>query len=219
MKKIQISPSILSADFSQLGNEIKKLEEGGADLIHVDVMDGHFVPNLTIGPPIIKNLRKYTKLPFDVHLMISPVHKYIEHYADAGADIITIHPEATKNLKESINLIQKLGKKVGVSLNPKTEIKTLIDEIHNINLVLVMSVNPGFGGQKFMPEVLDKIKELKKIKDKSQYHFDIEVDGGINFSNSKIVLEAGADILVSGTTVFKENDGDIKTNIEKLKSM
>ena len=219
MKKIQISPSILSADFSQLGSEIKKLEEGGADLIHVDVMDGHFVPNLTIGPPVIKNLRKYTKLPFDVHLMISPVHEYIENYANAGADIITIHPEATKNLRESISLIQKFGKKVGVSLNPKTEIKTLIDEIDNIDLVLVMSVNPGFGGQKFMPEVLDKIKELKKIKDKNQYHFDIEVDGGINFSNSKIVLEAGADILVSGTTVFKENDGNIKTNIEKLKSM
>jgi ribulose-phosphate 3-epimerase len=219
MKKIQISPSILSADFSQLGNEIKKLEQGGADLIHVDVMDGHFVPNLTIGPPVIKNLRKYTKLPFDVHLMISPVDEYIENYADAGADIITIHPEATENLKESINLIKKLGKKVGVSLNPKTEIKTLIDEIENIDLVLVMSVNPGFGGQKFMPEVLNKIKELKRIKDKSQYHFDIEVDGGINFSNSKIVLEAGADILVSGTTVFKENGGNIKTNIEKLKSM
>ena len=219
MKKIQISPSILSADFSQLGNEIKKLEQGGADLIHVDVMDGHFVPNLTIGPPVIKNLRKYTKLPFDVHLMISPVHEYIENYANAGADIITIHPEATENLKESISLIKKFGKKVGVSLNPKTEINTLIDEIDNIDLVLVMSVNPGFGGQKFMPEVLDKIKELKKIKDKNEYNFDIEVDGGINFSNSKIVLEAGADILVSGTTVFKENDGNIKTNIEKLKSM
>ncbi len=219
MKKIQISPSILSADFSQLGSEIKKLEEGGADLIHVDVMDGHFVPNLTIGPPVIKNLRKYTKLPFDVHLMISPVHEYIENYAIAGADIITIHPEATENLKKSISLIKSFGKKVGVSLNPNTEIKTLIDEIDNIDLVLVMSVNPGFGGQKFMPEVLDKIKELKKIKDKNKYQFDIEVDGGINFSNSKIVLEAGADILVSGTTVFNENDGDIKTNIEKLKSM
>ena len=219
MKKIQISPSILSADFSQLGIEIKRLEQGGADLIHVDVMDGHFVPNLTIGPPVIKNLRKYTKLPFDVHLMISPVHEYIENYANAGADIITIHPEATENLKETISLIKKFGKKVGVSLNPKTEIKTLIDEIDNIDLVLVMSVNPGFGGQKFMPEVLDKIKELKKIRDKNQFHFDIEVDGGINFSNSKKVLEAGADILVSGTTVFKENDGDIRTNIEKLKSM
>ena len=219
MKKIQISPSILSADFSQLGSEIKKLEEGGADLIHVDVMDGHFVPNLTIGPPVIKNLRKYTQLPFDVHLMISPVHKYIENYAEAGADIITIHPEATENLKDSISLIKELGKKVGVSLNPRTEIETLINEIKNIDLVLVMSVNPGFGGQKFMPEVLDKIKELKKIKDENHYNFNIEVDGGINFSNSKIVLEAGADILVSGTTIFKENNGDIKSNIEKLKSI
>ena len=219
MKKIQISPSILSADFSQLGSEIKKLEEGGADLIHVDVMDGHFVPNLTIGPPVIKNLRKYTKLPFDVHLMISPVHKYIENYAEAGADIITIHPEATENLRDSINLIKKFDKKVGVSLNPKTKIKTLINEIEHIDLVLVMSVNPGFGGQKFMPEVLEKIKELKRIKDEKNYKFHIEVDGGINFSNSKIVLEAGADILVSGTTIFKENNGDIKSNIEKLKSI
>ena len=219
MKKIQISPSILSADFSQLGSEIKKLEEGGADLIHVDVMDGHFVPNLTIGPPVIKNLRKYTKLPFDVHLMISPVHKYIESFAEAGADIITIHPEATENLKNSINLIKKLGKKVGVSLNPKTEIETLIEEIEHIDLVLIMSVNPGFGGQKFMPEVLEKIKKIKKIKDENDYKFNIEVDGGINFSNSKTVLKAGADILVSGTTIFKENNGDIKSNIEKLRSI
>ena len=219
MKKIQISPSILSADFSQLGNEIKKLEEGGADLIHVDVMDGHFVPNLTIGPPVIKNLRKYTKLPFDVHLMISPVHDYIQNYAEAGADIITIHPEATNNLKNSINLIKKLGKKAGVSLNPKTEITTLISEIKNIDLILVMSVNPGFGGQKFMPEVLDKIKKLKNIKDEYGYKYNIEVDGGINFSNSRMVLEAGADILVSGTTIFKENNGDIRSNIEKLKSI
>ena len=219
MKKIQISPSILSADFSQLGNEIKKLEEGGADLIHVDVMDGHFVPNLTIGPPVIKNLRKFTNLPFDVHLMISPVHEYIQNYAEAGADIITIHPEATENLKDTINLIKKFGKKVGVSLNPKTEINALINEIEYIDLILVMSVNPGFGGQRFMPEVLNKIKELKNIKIKNQYNFNIEVDGGINFNNAKIVLEAGADILVSGTTIFKENNGDIKSNIEKLKSM
>ena len=219
MKKIQISPSILSADFSQLGGEIKKLEEGGADLIHVDVMDGHFVPNLTIGPPVIKNLRKHTKLPFDVHLMISPVHDYIQSYSDAGADIITIHPESTPNLKASVKLIKSFGKKVGVSLNPKTEISALMNEIGNIDLILVMSVNPGFGGQKFMPEVLDKIKELKMIKDKNHYHYDIEVDGGINFSNSKLVIEAGANILVSGTTIFKENNGNIKSNIEKLKSM
>ena len=219
MKKIKISPSILSADFGQLGNEVKRLESGGADMIHVDVMDGHFVPNLTIGPPVIKNLKKYTKLPFDVHLMISPVHKYIKDYAEAGADIITIHPEATDNLNESVNLIKKLNKKVRVSLNPDTDIDALIDEITNVDLILIMSVFPGFGGQKFIPEIIDKIKKLKKIKEEKNYNFEIEVDGGINFSNSKEVLSAGANILVSGTTIFKENNGDIKKNIEKLKSM
>jgi len=219
MKKIKISPSILSADFSQLGNEIKKLEEGGADMIHVDVMDGHFVPNLTMGPPIIKTLRPYTKLLFDVHLMISPVHKYIKDYADAGADIITIHPEATDNLKNSIQHIKSLNKKVGVSLNPKTEINLIKGLLDQIDLVLIMSVNPGFGGQKFMPKVLNKVKELKKIKDKQNLRFDIEIDGGINFSNNKLAIEAGADILVSGTTVFKENNGNIKKNISLLKSI
>ena len=218
MKKIQISPSILSADFSQLGKEIKKLEDGGADLIHVDVMDGHFVPNLTIGPPVIKALRNYTKLPFDVHLMISPVHKYIKNFAEAGSDIITIHPEATENLNESISLIKKLNKKVGVSLNPDTDISVIGTELKNIDLVLIMSVFPGFGGQKFIPETIKKIKDLKEIKDKNSYNFDIEVDGGINFLNSKDVINAGANILVSGTTIFKENNGDIKKNIEKLKS-
>ena len=217
MKKIQISPSILSADFSQLGNEIKRLEEGGADMIHVDVMDGHFVPNLTIGPPVIKALKKHSSMLFDVHLMISPVHKYIEAYSDAGADIITIHPEATDNLKESILKIKELKKRVGVSLNPKTSIDVILDQLEQIDLVLVMSVNPGFGGQKFMPEVLDKIKELKKIQQEKKLSFDIEIDGGINFENSKIAIKAGANILVSGTTVFKSNNGDIKKNIELLK--
>jgi len=217
MKKIQISPSILSADFSQLGNEIKRLEEGGADMIHVDVMDGHFVPNLTIGPPVIESLRKHTKLFFDVHLMISPVHKYIKNYADAGADIITIHPEATENLENSINHIKKLNKKVGVSLNPNTKISIIADLLEKIDLVLIMSVFPGFGGQKFMPEVVEKIKNLKKIQKEKKLSFDIEVDGGINFQNSKIVIEAGANILVSGTTIFKENNGDIKKNIDCLK--
>ena len=219
MKKIKISPSILSADFSELGKEIKKLEEGGADLIHVDVMDGHFVPNLTIGPPVIKTLRKYTKLPFDVHLMISPVHKYIKNFADAGSDIITIHPEATEDLKESISLIKELNKKVGISLNPNTEINVIESQLNNIDLVLIMSVFPGFGGQKFIPETIKKIKDLKEIKNKNNYSFDIEVDGGINFSNSKEVINAGANILVSGTTIFKENNGNIKKNIETLKSV
>ena len=217
MKKIQISPSILSADFSQLSNEIKRLEEGGADMIHVDVMDGHFVPNLTIGPPVIKALRNYTKLPFDVHLMISPVHKYIKDYANAGADIITIHPEATDNLVDSINHIRELKKKIGISLNPNTQISIISHLLDQIDLVLIMSVFPGFGGQKFIPNVLDKIKELKKIKDKKNLNFDIEVDGGINFDNSKLVIEAGANILVSGTTIFKNNKGDIKKNIDTLK--
>ena len=217
MKKIQISPSILSANFSQLGNEIKRLEEGGADMIHVDVMDGHFVPNLTIGPPVIKALRNYTKLPFDVHLMISPVHKYIKDYANAGADIITIHPEATDNLVNSINHIKELKKKVGVSLNPDTEIDIIINLLDQIDLVLIMSVFPGFGGQKFIPEVVKKIEELNKIKIEKNLKYDIEVDGGINFSNSKIVLNAGANILVSGTTIFKENNGNIKKNIDSLK--
>jgi len=217
MKNIQISPSILSADFSQLGAEIQRLEEGGADMIHVDVMDGHFVPNLTIGPPVIKALRKNCSLKFDVHLMISPVHKYIEDYANAGADIITIHPEATENLEDSIKKIKELKKKVGVSLNPNSKIELIINYLDQIDLVLIMSVNPGFGGQKFMPEVLDKIKELKKIQKEKNLNYDIEIDGGINFDNCKIAIEAGANILVSGTTVFKSNDGDIKKNINLLK--
>ena len=218
MKKIQISPSILSADFSQLGNEIKRLEVCGADLIHVDVMDGHFVPNLTIGPPVIKALRKYTKLPFDVHLMIDPVHKYIKEYAKAGSDIITIHPESTENLKSSIKEIKDLKKKAGVSLNPDTPIETILNDLNDIDLILVMSVFPGFGGQKFMPEVLKKIDKLSKLRTKNNLNYKIEVDGGIDFSNSKKAIEAGADILVSGTTIFKENNGDLKKNIEILRN-
>ena len=218
MKKIQISPSILSADFSQLGNEIKRLIDAGADMVHVDVMDGHFVPNLTIGPPVIKALKKNSSIPFDVHLMISPVHQYIEAFANAGADIITIHPEATEDLQNSINKIKELKKKVGISLNPETKIDVVKKFLNQIDLILIMSVNPGFGGQKFMPEVLSKIKDLKQIQKEKMIEFDIEIDGGINFENYKAAIEAGANILVSGTTIFKSNNGDIKKNIELLKS-
>ena len=219
MKKIQISPSILSADFSNLEKDIKKLETAGADMIHVDVMDGHFVPNITIGPPVIKALRNKTSLPFDVHLMISPVHKYIKDFANAGADIITIHPEATPNLQESIDEIRSFKKKVGISLNPDTKIDVVEDYLDKVDLILIMSVYPGFGGQKFLSDVLEKIKRLKNLKDKKKLNFDIEVDGGINFSNFKSVIDAGANVLVSGTTIFKENNGDIKKNIDFLKSI
>jgi len=219
MKKIQISPSILSADFSQLGSEIKKLEKAGADMIHVDVMDGHFVPNLTIGPPVIKALKKKSSIPFDVHLMISPVHKYIKSYANAGADIITIHPEATENLQNSINEIKQFKKKVGISLNPETKVEVIEKFLDQIDLILIMSVNPGFGGQKFMPQVLEKVKKLNDIRKDKDFKFDIEIDGGINFENSKLAIKSGVNILVSGTTIFENNDGDIKKNIDLLRSV
>ncbi len=215
-QNIKISPSILSADFSILGEEIKSLEKAGADLIHVDVMDGHFVPNITMGPPIIKMVRKFTKIPFDVHLMISPVEKYIKAFADAGSDIITIHPEATDNLKRAVTTIKSLGKKAGVSLNPKTPISALMDVINEIDLILIMSVNPGFGGQSFMSEVLPKVKELRKMINEKKLKIDIEIDGGINFETAPLAVKAGANILVSGTTIFA--GGSLKDNILKLRN-
>jgi len=218
MSGIKISPSILSADFSKLGSEIQDLEKAKADLIHIDVMDGHFVPNITIGPEVINKLRKYTSLPFDVHLMISPVHNFIKNFADAGADIITIHPEATDDLPKSIKKIKSYNKKAGVSLNPETSVEKVLPVLNLIDLVLVMSVNPGFGGQKFMSETLEKIKILRKEIDTKKLKVQIEIDGGINFKNSKIAIKAGVDILVSGTTIFKENGGDLKKNIQLLRT-
>ena len=216
--KVKISPSILSADFSKLGAEIYELEKAGADLIHIDVMDGHFVPNITIGPEVISKLRKYTSLPFDVHLMISPVDNFIKDFAEAGADIITIHPEATDDLVNSIKKIKSYNKKVGISLNPETSVKKVLPVLNLTDLVLIMSVNPGFSGQKFIKNTLEKVKILRKEIDSKKLKTQIEIDGGINFENAKMAKEAGADILVSGTTIFKENEGNLKKNIQLLKT-
>ena len=215
---IKISPSILSCNFSKLGKEIESLEKAGADLIHIDVMDGHFVPNITIGPEVIKKIRPLTKVPFDVHLMISPVDNFIEDFANAGSDIITIHPEATKDLKKSIELIKKFDKKVGISLNPNSEISLVEPYLNDIDLILVMSVNPGFAGQKFKPEVLKKLEKIKKIIVSKNLKIDLEIDGGISFQNSIDAKNAGANILVSGSTIFNENNGDLKKNIGLLRT-
>ena len=215
---IKISPSILSADFSKLGNEVISLEKAGADYIHIDVRDGHFVPNLTIGPEVIKKLRPLTKKTFDVHLMISPVDNFIKDFADAGADIITFHPEATLDVSKTIKLIKNQNKKVGISLKPKSEIKLIKDYLGEIDLVLIMSVEPGFAGKKFMPEVLEKTKAIRKLINEKKLSVDVEIDGGINFENCSIAKNAGANILVSGSTIFKENKGDLKKNIEILRN-
>jgi ribulose-phosphate 3-epimerase len=222
-QKTRIAPSILSADFAQLGAEVGAIAAAGADYVHVDVMDGHFVPNLTIGPMVVKALRPHTKLPFDVHLMIAPVDPYVAEFAAAGADIITFHPEAGPHPHRTIQLIKSLGKKAGLSLNPGTPISAVDWLLPEIDLVLVMSVNPGFGGQRFIESSLDKIKELRRRIDavseaQRGRPIDLEVDGGINIDTAKLAIAAGADVLVAGTATFQGGTGKYAANIAALRS-
>jgi ribulose-phosphate 3-epimerase len=216
-KKVRIAPSILSADFARLGEEVRAVTAAGADYIHIDVMDGHFVPNLTIGPAVVKALRPHSDLPFDVHLMISPVDPYIPQFAEAGADIITVHPEAGPHVHRSIQLIKSLGKKAGASINPGTPAEVLNDIIGMLDLVLVMSVNPGFGGQAFIDRSLDKVRAIRTRLDASGRDIDLEVDGGINTETAPAVIEAGANVLVAGTATFEGGAGAYADNIARLK--
>jgi ribulose-phosphate 3-epimerase len=214
----RIAPSILSADFGRLEEEVRAMDAAGADYIHVDVMDGHFVPNLTIGPLVVKALRHATQKPFDVHLMISPVDPYIPEFAAAGADIITVHPESGPHLHRTLQLIKGLGKKAGVALNPATPVEAVAQVLADIDLVLVMTVNPGFGGQKFIESQVEKIRVLRKMIDATGKKIDLEVDGGINAESAKIVVAAGADVLVAGTASFAGGKSHYASNIKAIRA-
>ena len=216
-KPVRIAPSILSADFARLGEEIRAMTEAGADYLHIDVMDGHFVPNLTIGPSVVKALRPHSSLPFDVHLMISPVDPFIRDFADAGADIITVHPEAGPHLHRTLQMIKSLGKKAGVSLNPATPVETVYPVLSDVDLVLVMSVNPGFGGQSFIESQLAKLRALRQRIDAQSRPIDLEVDGGINAATARQAIDAGADVLVAGTASFTGGPSAYAGNIRGLR--
>ena len=217
-KKIKIAPSLLASDFSSLGSELVNICKAKADYIHFDIMDGHFVPNLTFGPNIVKSLRKYTKKTFDVHLMVEPVDKFIKPFSQAGADIITFHPENVDNVNKTIKLIRSFKKKVGLSINPNISEKTVYPFLKKINLILVMSVYPGFGGQKFIKSQITKIKKIRKKIEKDNLNIDLEVDGGINAKNAKEIINAGANILVAGTACFDRGKKYYKKNIDALRN-
>ncbi len=216
-KKIKVSPSILASNFSMLGEEVKNISKAGADYIHVDVMDGHFVPNLTIGPDVVKSIRDKTDIPFDVHLMIDPIEPYIEGFVNAGANIISIHPEANDDTKKCLTKIKSNNVKAGLAINPDTDWEVIKPYMNMLDLILVMSVHPGFGGQKFIPSALDKLRYLRKEIDQSGRDIELEIDGGINFENIQSVIDAGADVIVAGTTTFRGGESEYQNNIEKLR--